>query len=330
MTSPHLLRVGLGLVAVAALTWACDEGDPTGPPVPPPPPPPPSAPVTSSEWVNSVDWNAKVVVDVNMVETNATTMSFAPNQLTFEAGKPYVLRINNPAGNVKHYFSPANASSFYQAVAIRKIQTTDGEYKAPYFDAVEMKTNGTSLELFFVPVLPGTYNIICTIPNHESYGMTAQITITGGAGNQLDQEVDPAFNQALTSDPRRSGSHAVWTTAVDVNVAMQEGGQTSYAFVPPDLVLTKDAGYRLNLDNPSGNSEKHYYTAADFYKTVVLRKAEDSQAEIKAPYLNAVELLIGGSTTLFLVPTVTGAFGVLCTIPGHATGGMTGNLAVNP
>jgi uncharacterized cupredoxin-like copper-binding protein len=159
--------------------------------------------------------------------------------------------------------------------------------------------------------------------------MTATATITGGAGNQLDLEVAPDFDQALTTDPRRSGSHAVWTTAVDVAIGMEET-QSSYGFVPPDIDLTSDVGYRLTLDNPAANTSKHYYTAADFYKTVVLRKADDTQAEIKAPYLKAVELLIDGSTTLYVVPTVLGTYGVLCTIPGHATLGMTGTITVNP
>jgi uncharacterized cupredoxin-like copper-binding protein len=240
----------------------------------------PPGPVTSSEWVNSVNWNDKTVVDVYMVESGAS-LAFSPNSFTFEAGKPYVLRINNPEGNAsKHYFSPEGLESFYQAVATRKIQTAEAEYKAPYFDAVELKIGG-SLEIFFVPVLAG------------------------------------------------SGSHAVWTTAVDVAIGMEET-QSSYGFVPPDIDLTSDVGYRLTLDNPAANTSKHYYTAADFYKTVVLRKADDTQAEIKAPYLKAVELLIDGSTTLYVVPTVLGTYGVLCTIPGHATLGMTGTITVNP
>jgi uncharacterized cupredoxin-like copper-binding protein len=260
-----------------------------------------------------------------MVESGSS-LSFSPSNLTFEAGKPYVLKINNPAGNAgKHYYSP-EGTSFYQAVATRKIETAEAEYKAPYFDAVELKIGG-SLEVYFVPVLAGTYDIICTILGHKAAGMFGTITITGGEGFALDLEVAPDFNAALMTDARKSGSHAVWTTAVDVTVGMVETA-TSYGFVPPDVALTKDVAYKLLLDNPAGNSSKHYYTAADFYKTVVLRKADDSQAEIKAPYLKAVELLMGGSTTLFMVPTVTGAFNVLCTITGHAALGMTGTINV--
>ena len=264
-----------------------------------------------------------------MVESG-TALSYSPNELTFEAGKPYVLRIINVATNGKHYFSP-EGTSFYQAVATRKIQTADAEYKAPYFDAVELLPGGV-LELYFVPVVAGTYDIICTITGHKAAGMTATATITGGEGYQLDLEVAADFNTALITDARRSGGDPVWDTAADVTVAMFESGATldQLGFVPPDLNLTKDAGYKLALSNSSSHASKHYYTAAEFYKSVVLRKAEDSQAEIKAPYLKAIELLIGGSSTLFMVPTATGSFNVVCTIEGHEAAGMVGTIAVSP
>ena len=318
-------RAGQIVIAITlVLIGGCDRGEEvTGPP----PPPPPPGPVTASEWVGSVDWDQRTVVDVDMVESGAA-LSYSPNVLSFEAGKPYVLRINNPASNAsKHYFSPEGLESFYQAIATRKIQTAEAEYKAPYFDAVELKLGG-SLEIFFVPVLGGTYDIICTIAGHKEAGMTATATITGGEGNQLDLEVAPDFDFALTTDARRSGSHAVWNTAVETTISMEET-QSTYGFVPPDIDLSRDVGYKLTLDNPTGNASKHYYTAGEFYKTVVLRKADDDQAEIKAPYLKAVELLLEGTTILFIVPTVDGVYDVLCTIPGHADLGMTGTITVS-
>jgi uncharacterized cupredoxin-like copper-binding protein len=286
-------------------------------------------PTLSSDWVGAVNWDNAVVVEVGMVE-NGAALSYSLSQSSFVAGTPYIIRITNPATNTsKHYFSPKDAlGSFYQAVATRKAQTGDAEYKAPYFNAVELKIGGT-LELYIVPVVPGTYTIICTITGHEAAGMTAPVTITGGTGYALDLEVAADFNTALDTDPRRSGSHVVWTTAVDVPVAMEEGAST-FTFIPPDVTFTKDSGYKIILSNASDHASKHYYTAADFYKTVVLRKADDTDAEIKAPYLRAVELLIGGSTTLFLVPTVANTFDVLCTISGHAAAGMTGTLTVDP
>ena len=287
---------------------------------------PSATPVTASDWVDFVNWDERTTIDVSMVEDGGK-LSYSPNTFTFEAGKPYVLRISNPASNEsKHYFSPSGFESFFQAVATRKIQTVEAEYKAPYFDAVELKIGGT-LEIYFVPVLKGEYDIVCTIAGHEAAGMTGSVEILWGDGYQLDLEVSPEFDAALTTDARRSGSHAVWTTALDVTVGMAEGDGT-YSFVPPTLEFTKGLGYRLKLDNPAGNSSKHYYTAPELYRTVVLRKADDDQAEIKAPYLKAVELLIGGSTTLFIVPTEVGSFDVSCTIGLHSELGMVGNLTV--
>ncbi len=315
----------LGMILALAMV-ACDRGetaDVTGPTEPPPP----TTPVLASAWVSFVNWDEATTITVNMVE-NGAALSFSPNTFTFEAGKPYILRITNPASNdSKHYFSP-EGTSFYQAIATRKVQTAEAEYKAPYFDAVELKLGGT-LELFFVPVIAGTYDIICTITGHKAAGMTGTVTITGGEGYQLDLEVASDFNTALMTDARRSGSHAVWTDAIERTIGMNETS-TAFTFVPPDFQLTEGLGYKLTLDNPDANGSKHYYTAVELYKTLVLRKADDSQAEIKAPYLNAVELLIGGSTTLYIVPTQSGTYGVLCTIAGHADLGMTGTITVAP
>lgn len=297
---------------------SCDSG-PTAPA---------PRPVKASEWVAAADWSAATVVTVTMAEVSPSSYVFQPSTLTFEAGKPYVLRILSPSVNLaKHYFSPEGAGNFYRAIATRKIQTPNAEYKAPYFDEVELLVGGT-LEIYFVPVLPGTYDFVCTIPGHKSLGMFGQITITGGARNQLDLEIPGDYNTALATDPRKSGSHAVWTTRVDMTVLIEE--QPSYRFSPKDLALTRDQAYKIALTSAAGNAEKHYYTAAPFYRTVVLRKAEDSQAEIKAPYFNAIELLVGGSTQLFVVPTVAGTYLTECTIPGHVAAGMAGTIVVSP
>lgn len=307
----------LGFVAMlsAVTILGCDAGKVIRPE-------PPKL-VKASEWVASVDWSQKTIVEVQMVESG-NSLSFSPNEFTFEAGKPYVLRIINSATNAsKHYFSPEGLS-FYKAIATRKIETSQAEYKAPYFDAVELMIGG-SIDLYFVPVLPGAYDVICTISGHKAAGMFGKVTITGGEGNQLDLEVASNWNSALAGDPRKSSSHAVWSSRTDQTVAINEA---PYSFVPTDLVLTNGIGYKITIANPTGQASKHYYTAAEFYKTVVWRKAEDSQAEIKAPYLKAIELMIGGTANLFVVPTVAGTYQTLCTIPGHAEAGMKGTVDV--
>jgi len=291
---------------------------------------PPSPYVKASDWIASVDWNQATTVELLMIETSPTEMSFSPDSLAFVAGKPYILRIKSPSTNAaKHYFATEGPTDFFKAVATRKIQTSDAEYKAPYFLAVELLIGG-ELDIYFVPVLAGTYNFLCTIPNHKDYGMFGKIVITGGAGYQLDLQVDASFNPALLTDPRTSGSHSVWSTKVTVPVQMVEGGATPYSYNPSDLYLKKDSAYVITISNPSSNAEKHYYTAAEFCRTVVTRKFEDSDAEVKAPYFKAIELLIGGTAKEYVVPTVADTFYVHCTIPGHTENGMEGSIIVSP
>ena len=318
MTKLRLLAVLTAPVVLLTFAVACDEGETTAPE---------ETPVLASEWLGQANWDVAEVVTVTMAEVDSATYVFQPSQLTFEAGKPYIVRIVSPVANqAKHYFATEGATDLYKAVATRKIQTSDAEYKAPHFEAVEMKTGGTALEWYFVAVLPGTYDIVCTIPGHRELGMTATATITGGEGNELDLEIASNFNMALANDARKSSSDDVWNSRLDATVTISE---TPYGFIPTDLDLTNDVAYKLTIDNPDGHASKHYFTAVEFYKTIVTRKAEDSQAEIKPLYFSAIELLVGGATELFVVPTKTGTFQSICTLEGHAAAGMQGTVVVN-
>ncbi len=285
-------------------------------------------PTKASEWIDFVNWDEATRVEMSAHEVSEESFHFMPDHLEFEAGKPYILVMKSEDGNEeKHYF---HAPDFYKAIATRKAQTANAEYKAPYFDDFELKVNG-ELELYFVPVIEGEYEIWCQIPGHREKGMEGEVHIVCGEGLSLDLEVDPDFDTALASDDRRSGSNLVWESAQDVTVSMKEisfDEPPELAFDPSDVTLDANTAYVLTIENSAANASKHYYTAAEFYQTVVTRKAEDSKAEIKVPYFKAVELLIGGSTELFIVPTVPGAYEVLCTITGHTEAGMTGTITV--
>ncbi len=282
-------------------------------------------PTLASDWVGFVDWDQATVATMSAQEVSASDFNFTPSRLEFTAGRPYVVRMQSALGNQsKHYF---HAPEFYKSGATRKAQTSHAEYKAPYFDDFELKING-ELDFYFIPVIAGTYDLWCTIPGHQEAGMEGDFKTVCGDGLALELEVDPGFDFSLATDVRRSGSHSVWDTAETIVVTMGDDSKGEFAFDPPDITLTANQAYILTIDNPSSNFLKHYYTAAAFYKTVVTRKAEDAQAEIKVPYFNAIELLIGGTTKLFIVPTVPGVYPVICTVPGHQAAGMEGTITV--
>jgi uncharacterized cupredoxin-like copper-binding protein len=289
------------------------------------------SPVKASDWISKADWSTARTITFTFKENPYSIETSSP--LVFNAGQPYVLKLVNPVGNKeKHYFATTNSNDFFKAVATRKAQTPDAEYKASYFEAFEMLVPATSdriLELFFVPVKTGKYHILCTITGHAEGGMHTDIEIKGDPALQLDLEIDPTFKTELAKDPRKSGSHATWATRMDKTVTINEA--PSYAFNPGTLNLQQNQPYKIRLAQQTGNKEKHYYTAEGFYKTVVTRKLQDSHAEIKPYYLKAIELFQGNTfTEMFVVPTAIGSFPVKCTITGHEHAGMKGEIIVSP
>lgn len=120
------------------------------------------------ERVKAADWSKMETIGIVLTE-----YAFAPSTLVLREGVPYKLEIINK-GMMKHYFT---AESFFKAIATRKVQSNaDGEIKAPYFTALEVFP-GRSLDLYFIPVKKGSYDLKCTIEGHTEKGMVGHIVI---------------------------------------------------------------------------------------------------------------------------------------------------------
>jgi len=267
----------------------------------------------ASDFVSAADWNSMQTVRIEIEE-----FTFTPEALTFAAGQPYKLEIVN-IGTVKHYFT---AEEFYRYVAFRKAQTSEGEYKAPYFKAVEVFP-GDQVDLYFVPVIPGVYDSTCTIAGHHDAGMHGTITVTG------ETPSSPAPIMAVVREGdwvQNAGdlvSAADWGTMQTIRVDMAE-----FTFTPEDLTLVAGQPYKLEIANVG--DVKHYFTAEEFYQSVAFRKAQDNSGEIKAPYFKAVEIFPGQQADLYLIPTKAGTYDSTCTITGHEDAGMHGHITVAP
>lgn len=121
--------------------------------------------------VKAANWDAMETITVELTEH-----SFTPQDLKLKAGQPYRLVIKN-VGQKDHYYT---ATEFFKSVAWRKVQTpkpNGGEIKAPYFTAVEAYKNGGAVELFFVTVNKGEFEVICTIEDHKDQGMHGSIVV---------------------------------------------------------------------------------------------------------------------------------------------------------
>jgi uncharacterized cupredoxin-like copper-binding protein len=115
---------------------------------------------------------------------------------------------------------------------------------------------------------------------------------------------------------------ADWKTMQTVTVNIDEFDYDG------DLNFKVGQPYKLELKNKG--EKKHYFTAPEFYKSIATRKAQvNGQAEIKAPYFTALEILPGGQLDIYFVPTKRGKFATYCTIDDHRDEGMEETIIVN-
>ena len=115
---------------------------------------------------------------------------------------------------------------------------------------------------------------------------------------------------------------ADWKTMKTVTVNLNE-----YEYDVESLELTAGQPYKIELKNVG--EKKHYFTAPEFFKSVATRKAQvNDQAEIKADYFTALEVLPGGQLDLYVVPHKKGEYPVYCTIDDHQEQGMEETIVV--
>lgn len=121
-----------------------------------------------SPWVETAEWGKIQKVRVAMSEYR-----FSPQVLSFEEGQPYVLEVANE-GREKHDFS---AEKFFRAVALRSVHFPGaGALAAPAFTTMAIEPGGT-VQLVFVAVRPGTYEMACSSSGHAERGLIGAIQI---------------------------------------------------------------------------------------------------------------------------------------------------------
>ena len=265
----------------------------------------------AAEFVEAADWDAATTVSVELGE-----MYFTPNTLTFEAGKPYILEVVN-VGEVKHEFV---AEDFFRSAAFRKAEDSSAEVKVPFFNEIEAFAGG-SLELFFVPIMPGTYLLVCEIEGHREAGMEGTITVTGSPPTAPAPVLGNIADGPWVQDGAARVEAANWDALVTLRIELGE-----MFFEPKQIALKVDTPYKLEIVNTG--QVKHEFVADDFFPTVAFRKAEDASGEYKGPTAREVEVLAGEQLDLYLIPTKEGTYLLVCEIEGHREAGMEGTITV--
>jgi uncharacterized cupredoxin-like copper-binding protein len=286
-----------------------------------------------------------------------------PATLEFAAGIPVTLTVTDDgtSTSAEHYLA---GSALSRSVAWYKVDSIDGEYDAPNYDAVGVlhtPSVATSMALYFVPILSGSYDAYCRTDvtetsagpdlttGHAGLGMKTTVIVDSDLGVTLDQGLNPAYDPALDSDPRRDESDPVWASAaVDTRfssaagpITLDEESKTMYMFNPDAADFKVGVGADLGLSGLATNKSRHFFTSPDFLITTVLLKTQDTQGEVFASYLTGFAAKPGKSTDMFLVPTTAGNWQFYCQLgvkpgdggpdltTGHAGLGMVGQVAIS-
>lgn len=118
---------------------------------------------------------------------------------------------------------------------------------------------------------------------------------------------------------------------VELRVELGDAGG-ALQFFPASLELETGKLYRVVFYNPS--PQKHYFSSDQFSRAVYTRKVQVNDAAGKATaeikgMIREIEVYPNGTTEWWLVPVKAGVFNdLLCTIEGHAEGGMVGVITV--
>lgn len=96
-------------------------------------------------------------------------------------------------------------------------------------------------------------------------------------------------------------------------------------FFPSNLQLEAGKPYKLLLDNPS--PQKHYFTSKDFADASWTKKVQAGKVEVKGA-IHELELKPGAEAEWVITPMKSGIYELHCSIKGHASAGMIGEIVV--
>lgn len=115
---------------------------------------------------------------------------------------------------------------------------------------------------------------------------------------------------------------ADWKQMKEVTISLSE-----YSYTPSALTFMSGKPYKLSIKNTG--TEKHYFTAPEFFQNCAARKVQsNSDGEIKADFFKALEVFPGRSLDYYFVPVTTGIYKLNCTMKGHTEKGMCGTITV--
>ncbi len=248
-------------------------------------------------------------VELNFIESpDFKTLAF--NALPGEEG-------NNPEihANVgdRIEFMVANKGKSFHAFGV----TADAEGFEGIIPGTEVNTANNPLkpgqtgESAFIPSKEGTYYYICTVPGHREMGMVGKIVV--GPAEAAPQAAAPT-GVSHNFDLKFIESPDFKTLAFNA-LPGEEGNN-------PDLKVKSGDSVTFKVEN-AGKS---------FHSFAVVSDADDPNTILFSSAIKSANnpMKPGESGEVTFTAGAPGSYHYICTVPGHAQLGMSGNFIVEP
>jgi uncharacterized cupredoxin-like copper-binding protein len=142
--------------------------------------PPPSFVRTAYSNTGYVEDPKTKTAAINWEKAEKLVMYFSsfklqPNKIHFKTGQPYEMRLINEENKTHSFKSPL----FFRAIAVHHITLLGKEpliVNNPRIERISLPP-GAAVQLHFIPVKTGEYEIYCDEPVHATQGMTAEFTV---------------------------------------------------------------------------------------------------------------------------------------------------------
>ena len=117
--------------------------------------------------LSGIDWDQATTIEVLLQDHD-----FTPHKLVFSRDKPYILKLKNVGAQAHDMVG----GSFFQAIVIKMINSSNGRVVTPYLKSVHVRSKH-EIDIWFVPMRSGQFDFYCSLPGHQEAGMEGQVLI---------------------------------------------------------------------------------------------------------------------------------------------------------
>ncbi|MDQ1304568.1 MAG: Copper-bind protein [Actinomycetota bacterium] len=277
-----------------------------------------AAALGADEWVSNVgDFKDAADWDTAEVLTLDVAAAMTPAVLELVAGMPYEIQITN-SGSADQGIS---AVDFYKASAVRKTES-GAEIKMYQFSDIYAAA-GSTVSLFVVPVMPGTYPLVgVDAAGAPVDGLTGSVNVTGAVPTAPAPVIEPLSSLGVPAGAADMITAAIPTwdtdaTAVTITMGDQEGAEGTGFFKPENTDLKVGVPATITFTNEG--TVMHVYEIEDLLKASASWKVTASDGFTTGAQIRPADVEAGISTSLYLIPMTAGTYTLTDSAPGMET-----------